>query len=57
MARRRHRRRKNPLGEDLVIGLIGAGMGALITYFYVNSITTAGQMTSGTPATTTTGSS
>jgi hypothetical protein len=42
MARRRHRRRKNPLGEDLVIGLIGAGMGALITYFYVNSITTAG---------------
>ena len=41
MARRRHRRRKNPLGEDLVIGLIGAGMGALITYFYVNTVTSA----------------
>jgi hypothetical protein len=51
MARRRHRRRKNPLGEDLVIGLIGAGMGALITYFYVNSITTAGAMTAGSSST------
>ena len=52
MARRRHRRRKNPLGEDLVIGLIGAGMGALIAYFYVNSISTAGQMTAGTSTST-----
>ena len=37
MARRR-RHRKNPVGEDLVIGLIGAGMGALITYFYVKNL-------------------
>jgi hypothetical protein len=37
MARRR-RRRKNPMGEDLVVGLIGAGMGALITYFYVTNL-------------------
>jgi hypothetical protein len=52
---RRHRRRKNPLGEDLVIGLIGAGMGALITYFYVNSVVTAGTTTATLPATTATG--
>ena len=38
MARRRHRRRKNPMGEDLVIGLIGAGMGAVIAYFYVKNL-------------------
>jgi hypothetical protein len=42
MARRRHhRRRKNPMGEDLVVGIIGAGMGALITYFYLQTVSNA----------------
>jgi hypothetical protein len=40
MARRR-RHRKNPVGEDMVIGLLGLGMGALIAYFYVTKLPAA----------------
>jgi hypothetical protein len=29
------------MGEDLVVGLIGAGMGALITYFYLQTVSNA----------------
>jgi hypothetical protein len=40
--KKRHgRRRKNPLMGDLLPAAIGAGMGALITYFYVSSLKTA----------------
>lgn len=38
MARRRHKRRKNPVGEDIVVGALGAVMGAVITYFYVTNL-------------------
>jgi hypothetical protein len=37
------------MGEDMVVGLVGAGMGALITYFYLKNLP------SSTTAVTTTG--
>jgi hypothetical protein len=35
MARRR-RRKKNPFGDDLTIGLVAAVTGALVTFFVLN---------------------